>query len=242
MPISGKTKAALIRVLASRGHSGISLLAIELELDGRAVGGNRLDRCMSLVKAIEAEREPNEAVKVLLDLAKGQLRTYSEWNLENDSDAIALRHTLELDGYAFDGERLVPAVPGAVTLEQQISLLEAKLQELGLNVALTHYQQAVENFVNGNAEAANSQVRPFLENLFLSLCQQHTDREFTDASSALQHLKNKGWLDNGEWNHLRHFWADIQDNGPHQGLSNSEEALFRVQVATAVARYLLAKS
>ena len=242
MPISGKTKAALIRALASRGHSGISLLAIEIELDGRAVGGNRLDRCMSLVKAIEAEREPNEAVKVLLDLAEGQLRTYSEWNLENDSNAIALRHTLELDGYAFDGKRLVPAVPGAVTLEQQISLLEAKLQELGLNVALTHYQQAVENFVKGNAEAVNSQVRPFLENLFLSLCQQHTDREFTDASSALQHLKNKGWLDNGEWNHLRHFWADIQDNGPHQGLSNSEEALFRVQVATAVARYLLAKS
>jgi hypothetical protein len=116
------------------------------------------------------------------------------------------------------------------------------LQELGLNVALIHYQQAIENFVKGNAEAANSQVRPFLENLFLSLCQVHTVREFTDASAALQHLRNKRWLDDGEWNHLRHFWADIQDNGPHQGLSNSEEALFRTQVATAVARYLLAKS
>ena len=242
MPISGKTKVALIRALASRGHSGISLLAIELDLDGRAVGGNRLDRCMSLVKAIETESEPNKAVKVLLDLVEGQLKAYSERNLENDSDAIALRRALELDGYGFDGERLVPAVPGAVALEQQISLLEAKLQELGLNVALTHYEQAVENFVKGNAEAANSQIRPFLENLFLSLCQLHTVREFTDASAALQHLRNKAWLDDGEWNHLRHFWADIQDNGPHQGLSNSEEALFRIQVATAVARYLLAKS
>lgn len=242
MTISGKTKAALIRTLASRGHSDISLLAIELGLDGRTVGGNRLDRCMSLVEAIETEREPQEAVKVLLDLAEDGLRAYSEWNFENDSDAMALRRALVLDGYAFDGERLVPAVPGAVALEQQISLLEAKLLELGLTVALTHYQQAVENFVKGNAEAANSQVRPFLENLFLSLCQHQTGREFTDASAALQHLRNKGWLDGGEWNHLRHFWADIQDNGPHQGLSNSEEALFRVQVATAVARYLLAKS
>jgi len=88
MPISGKTKVALIRALASRGHSGISLLAIELDLDGRAVGGNRLDRCMSLVKAIETEREPNKAVKVLLDLAEGQLKAYSEWSLENDSDAM----------------------------------------------------------------------------------------------------------------------------------------------------------
>jgi hypothetical protein len=118
MPISGKTKVALIRALASRGHSGISLLAIELELDGRAVGGNRLERCMSLVKAIEMEREPNKAVKVLLDLAEDQLKTYSERNLENDSDAIVLRRALELDGYAFDGDRLVPAVPGAVALEE----------------------------------------------------------------------------------------------------------------------------
>jgi hypothetical protein len=242
MPISGKTKAALIRALASRSHSDISLLAIELELDGHAMGGNRLDRCMSLVKAIDTDHEPQKAVKVLLDLAESRLRTYSEWNFENDSDAIALTRALELDGYAFDGERLVPAVPGAVALEQQISLLEAKLQGLGLNVALTHYQQAVENFVKGNAEAANSQVRPFLENLLLSLCQQHTGKKFTDASASLQHLRNKSWLDDGEWNHFRHFWADIQDKGPHQGLSNFEESLFRIQVATAVARYLLAKS
>ncbi len=242
MAISGKTKATLIRAIASQGHSDISLLAIEVGLDGRAEGGNRLDRCMSLIRAIETDRQPQEALKVLLGLVERQLKSYSEWQLENNSDAIALRRALELDGYAFDGQRLLPAVPGSVALDQEISVLEAKLRDLGLNVALTHYQQAVENFVKNNSEAANSQVRPFLENLFLSLCQQRTGRQFTDASAALQHLRNAHWLDDGEWNHLRHFWADIQDNGPHQGLSTSEEALFRLQVATAIARYLIAKT
>ena len=241
MAISRKTKAALIRSLASQGHSDISVLAIELGLDGRAASGNRLDRCMSLIEAIETDHQPQEALKVLLELAERRLKSYSEWHLENNSDAIALKRALELDGYAFDGQRLVPAVPGAVALEQQISSLEANLRELGLNVALSHYQQAVENFVKNNFEAANSQVRSFLENLFLSLCQQRTEREFKAASAALRHLKNTGWLDDGEWKHHRYFWADIQDNGPHQGLSSSEEALFRLQVATAIARYLLAK-
>ncbi len=242
MAVSGKTKAALIRALASQGHSDISLLAIAVELDGRAVDGNRLDRCMSLIRALEKEREAPDALKVLLQLAEDQLRSYSEWALENNNDAIALKRSLELDGYAFDGDRLVPAVPGPVALEQEISVLEARLRDLGLKVALRHYQQAVENFVKNNFEAANSQVRSFLENLFVSLCQRRTGRSFTDASAALQHLKNKSWLDDGEWNHIRHFWADIQDNGPHQGLSNSDEALFRLQVATAVAQYLLGKT
>lgn len=241
MAISGKTKAALIRALASRSHSDIGLLAIEVGLDERARGGNRLDRCMSLIQAIETDHEPQKALRVLLELAEGRLKLYSEWHFEHDSDATALKRAFELDGYAFDGDRLLPAVPGAVALDQEISVLESQLRDLGFSVALAHYQQAVENFVQNNSEAANSQVRPFIENLFLSLCQQHAGRQFPDASAALQHLRKVAWLDDGEWNHFRSFWADIQDNGPHQGLSSPEEALFRLQVATAVARYLLAK-
>jgi hypothetical protein len=59
MSIYSKTKAAMIRALASQGHSDISLLAIEVGLDGRAGAGNRLDRCMALIGAIEEEREPS---------------------------------------------------------------------------------------------------------------------------------------------------------------------------------------
>ncbi len=236
MAISGKTKAALIRAVASQDNSEISLLAIEVGLEGRAEGRNRRERCMSLVRAIETDFEPHDALKLLLELAEQRLKSYSEWEFERNNDAVALRRALELDGYAFDGQRLLPAVPGAVTLEQEISLLEASLCNLGLNVALTHYQQAVENFVRNNSEAANGQVRPFLEDIFLTLCHQQTGRQFKDASAALQHLRNTGWLDDGEWNHLRQFWADIQDNGPHRCLSDADEALFRLQVATAIAR------
>ena len=112
MAISGKTKAALIRSLASQSHSDISLLAIELGLDGRAEGKNRLDRCTSLIQAIETDHEPQEAVRVLLELAEGRLKSYSEWHFEHDNDATALKRALELNGYAFDGQRLVPVRGG----------------------------------------------------------------------------------------------------------------------------------
>ena len=95
--------------------------------------------------------------------------------------------------------------------------------------------------VSENHESANGQVRSFLESLLLQLCRAETGRDFDDAAAALQHLRNVSWLDTGEWNHFRSFWADIQDNGPHRGLSDPEEALFRFHFATAVARYLLTK-
>jgi hypothetical protein len=241
MAISGKTKAALIRMLATESHSDINLLAIEVDLDGQAQGTNRIDRCTALVRAIENKYQSSEAQKILLELGETRLKTCLESYLGDRSQALALKRCFELDGYAFDGQRLLPAIPGPVALEKEISGLESSLAELGMKVALTHYQQAVDNFVIDNVEAANAQTRSFLENLFIALCSRHTARVFDNAPAALQHLKNEKWIDDKEWNHLRYFWADIQDNGPHQGLSSSAEAMFRIQVATAVARYLLAK-
>lgn len=241
MNISPKSKAALIRVVANNGHSDISLLAIELGLDGEAVGSNRLERSMALVRAMEARGPAEESGAFLLDLAESQLTSANEWQLESDDCIRALIRSLEVDGYAFQNGRLLPATPAPTALQEAISLLETDMEMLGLDVSLNHYQQAVENYVSGNWEAANAQVRSFLENLFVSLCVLHSEKTFADPGAALQHLYNTEWLDKGEYNHYRHFWDDIQDNGPHHGLSTDQEALFRLHYATSVARYLVAK-
>lgn len=241
MSISPKTKAALIRVIAQQGHSDISLLAIELGLDGKAVGSNRLDRTIALVHALEESQVPEDAAALLLDLAAAQLSSAREWQLENDARLQALVRNLAVDGYAFEDGKLLPASPAPIALQEAISVLEQDLEALGLGVALNHYQQAVDNYINGNWEAANGQVRSFLEDLFISLCQLHRNKALDDPGAALQHLYNTGWLDKGEYNHYRHFWDDIQDNGPHHGLSSDDEGLFRLHYATAVARYLVSK-
>ena len=48
-------------------------------------------------------------------------------------------------------------------------------------------------------------------------------------------------IDLSEWNNFRGFWESCQSNGPHHGLSNNEEAIYRLHTATALSRYLLFK-
>jgi len=163
MPISSKTKAALIRFIAKKSNSEISLLAFEIGFDGRAAGTNRLDRCRALVRAIEKERLPNDASSLLLELAEQELKSSTVWHLQNDPETIALRQALEIDGYIFQDGHLLPSTPAPVSLHAEISLLEIQLQNAGFQVARTHYQQALDNFIQGNSEAANGQLRSFLE-------------------------------------------------------------------------------
>ena len=241
MSLLPKTKGALIEALANEGHSGISLLAVKVGMDGRAVGANRLDRAMALVRAAEGDVEREEARLKQLEMAETLLVSASAWQLSKDGRLQALLRALELEGYAYVDGRLLPATPAPVALQEAVSNLEILLADAGYNVALQHYRQSVDNYVDGNHEAANGQVRSFLEDLFIRLCGTKRGKDVKDAGAALQHLYNTDWLDKGEYNHYRHFWDDIQDNGPHHGLSSAEESLFRLHYATAVAQYLLSK-
>lgn len=167
MPLSSKGEASLVRAIAAEGHSEIGLLALELGLDGRAVGANRLDRAMSLVRAVKNDNAPGQAARILFELAERLLVSYNDWEIENAEQARGLRRALELDGYAFTDGHLVPTAPGALAIAPQVSSLEGELGTRGFRVALRHYQQALDNFVRSNFEAANAQTRPFLEDLFI---------------------------------------------------------------------------
>lgn len=111
-----------------------------------------------------------------------------------------------------------------------------------LNVAAEHYRQVLESFTASNWEAANGQIRSFMENLLIELGKQETSKGRSDPSAALQDLRDQGFIDNPEWQMVRGFWQSIQDNGPHHGLSYEQEALFRLHVATSIARYMIHRS
>ena len=110
----------------------------------------------------------------------------------------------------------------------QVSALEMDLDGRGLQVAATHYRQAIANFVGGNFEAANGQLRSFLEALFRGMGVSNGAQVNVGADAAVLHLRTVGHLDDAECQFLRGLWAGSQDNGPHAGLSNEEEARFRL--------------
>ncbi len=140
----------------------------------------------------------------------------------------------------FEDGHLRPTTPGAAALAPQISAFEAELANRGFNVAAQHYHQAVDNFTDGNFEACNGQLRSYMEDFFVRLCRALTGHQTGNPNAALQTLRGNH-LDDEEWNIFRYFWGGIQDNGPHAGLTNAEEAFFRLHTATAAGRYLLRK-
>ena len=89
-----------------------------------------------------------------------------------------------------------------------------------MSVAAAHYRQAYESFVAGNWEAANGQVRSFVEDVLIEVGRRETSKVRSDPSASLQDLRSQGFLDDPEWQTFKGFWQGIQDRGPHRGLSH----------------------
>lgn len=149
--------------------------------------------------------------------------------------------SLLLDGFGIgDNFKLFPHTPEPASLAPQLSKLEQNLESCGLSVALTHYQQAYKNFTDGHFESCNGQIRCFIENLIPEICKCITGKELiNNPPAALQNLQQNNKIDSNEEAMFKNFWSHIQDEGPHQGLTTASEALYRLHMATAIARYLM---
>jgi hypothetical protein len=82
------------------------------------------------------------------------------------------------------------AIPGPAPLAPELTALQQELNNLGLNVAATHYGQAVDNFTDGNFEASNGQLRSFLEDLIKRGAQLKGQQQEAGPDAALQHLRS----------------------------------------------------
>jgi len=239
---SRRTLTALAQVISStRSHTEIDALAYELSREADAVGPNKLSRSISLVQAIEGTCCSDRNDGQLAELIQHVLGDLTEWQRDNSPDVAGLVASLQTDGFAVVDGSLVPTTPPPTSLGREVSILETELESYGFGVAVRHYSQACDNLAEGNFESANGQVRSFLENFFICLCTRMTNKVMTDAKAALQHLYHKKHLDSGEWNTFRGFWDSCQTNGPHHGLSSEREALYRLQLCTAIARYIVSK-
>lgn len=211
-------------------------LFYEFTLESEDPGGSVRKRSVAFMRALESSRGPNETEAAAREITEQLLsRRYPPHLLEK------LVEHWRIAGYEISEQKLFPTTPGPTALGPEISKLERELQSRQIEPAATHYRQAVENFVERNWESSNGQVRSFLEDFLIKVGKTLSRRERSEPVAALQDLKNADYLDDAEFNQIKAFWAGIQDNGPHRGLSDEEESLFRLHVATCLARYLLFK-
>jgi hypothetical protein len=139
---------------------------------------------------------------------------------------------------------ILPTDAGPVPLAAEISALERELGLRGYSVALNHYRQAINAFLQHDYEAANSQLRAALEDLVVQLAASHTgfvkqpnQGSGGQAIVALKATNNLAARDGGDM--LTSLWQMSHTGGSHPGTSNADEARFRMQVTTATARLLL---
>ncbi len=233
---SNRTLAQLCWALSAvvRGNAELERFFIEYGLSYSDFSGGIDAHCNVLVTSLSRRPDADDAITRLIEYALERGGT-------NSGPTENLLRALRVDGLEWHDGKLVPTTPKPAELAVELSRLELDLKDLGLSVTSEHYRQAHENFVAGNSEAANGQIRSFMESLLIEVGKRQTRRTRSDAAAALQDLRDARFFDDPEWQMARGFWNGIQDKGPHHGLSDEQEAIFRLHVATSIARYTVHK-
>jgi hypothetical protein len=233
--LSPQTTGALIKALAEgNSHSQLGTLFMTLGVEQWDQEGDRINkekRAQGVLKGLRAaDDEPSAKAALALaqSVAVAGAPSDGVWGGAAASWWQPLLDALAADGFEYDdeNERLVPAVSGISVAAEQ-SLLERGLIELGWDNAANHYRQAVDNFSSGNWESANGQCRSFLEDLIPRVVERRSDGKAPgEARAALQHMKDKGLLREGEFDFARGLWGMCNSRGSHAGRSVQRRHVF----------------
>ena len=245
MSMSGRTRAVLIEVTADAyTHDQLDVLFLRLGVGtdpqiSQVAGRTKLSRVW---RAVELLEEDDRTVELARELVEARFAdSCSGFVTASNRPPARLIEELRIDGYEIVEQRLVATTPPPAALASETSLLEETLQARGYDIAASHYRQAVDSYVDGRREASNGQLRSFLEDLLPGLCEEVTDRRPSTSRGAIDRLRNAAAIDGDEAELLKGVVGVSNDRGAHAGLTDAEEAIFRLHIATSVARYLLAR-
>jgi hypothetical protein len=257
----------LIRI-GSKGMTASHIKTLMMET-GIFEYGNREDNKDELLRSRligareAADAGDDDARRALLTFVEGLAQYLLSKSIFTPDWMDDLQERLHADGLNLDASvqrkagrsqkryQLLPTDPAPVSLPQEITALESELAARGYPIALNHYRHAVDGLVNKKYESANGDLRAALEDLVTRLAEDHAGYQRTtdkktgqpranQGGRAVKHLLDGGYLPEMEGGKLLNgLWGMTHTNGSHPGQSDAEETRFRMQVVTAVARFLL---
>ncbi len=167
----------------------------------------------------------------------------------------AFIYALARDGFTLEDDgTLRRALPGIADLPRADDEVHVLLEELSMNTAKGHLDQAIENHSQGNWAAANGQLRTFMEELFNEISRRVSPTQITDnyTSENLRQLLAKTdppFLQEslGEWgqdgkNFINGVFKLLHTEGSHPGLSDDDDSTFRLHLVLIVARHYLRRA
>lgn len=117
--------------------------------------------------------------------------------------------------------------------------IEALFCQHALDQEVGHYKQALKSFESQAWAAANAQLRTSLESTLVALAKRQQSWNGTKGGDAIAVLKSRGYLSDEESKYFSGLWNMSHSNGSHPGLSDEDEAQFRIYSVTAGLYYLV---
>jgi len=134
---------------------------------------------------------------------------------------------------------------------EETSRLESELRSQGMEDVRSFLEQSLDNYADGNYEAANAMTRTALEQLVQIVANKINGRRGNEAipqrgrylspSDYRDYLHNTGFLDDSEKQFLDKFYGYASTDGPHPGISSEAEARLRKFVLVGISLLFLEK-
>lgn len=207
--------------------------------------------------------ENRDAHEALLEMVRSTVEALYGYPQARET-LPALQEALISDGYEIQWDaqnllpgdysrkcRLLPIDPDAIPVSTEITALEADLDKRGYTETSEHYREAIKHFNDQEHPSANGALRKMIESLVKHLAIDHTG--YTDSGiasqggAAISTLYTAGKppavqgqpLPENDGGRMLHGIWQILHPGAHAGLSDADEARIRMQLCTALARFLL---
>ena len=164
-----------------------------------------------------------------------------------------LVNSLKRDGYIIKNGVLKTMLPENIQLAEKENELNSLLDKFGFTTAKGHLEQAISAHTRGDWASANSQLRSFVESLFISIVEKlANDNTILPPPKYYQRCEFLAKLDPpfllsvlNEWRlgrkcgFLQGFWKRLHPQGSHSGLSDEEDSTFRLHLVILTAHYYL---
>jgi len=247
-----KSIAALVEYLESKyTRTELKHLLFKHNLQSRFFGSNKREALGNvfylLVGNRSDESEHKNALALLEEITQSLLNESQkeDFFFENKQKSLEdyekIKHALRADGLDLVEGKVIRFISPSVEQAEEQGILEIYLKNLGWDITLNHFKQAVDNASSGNWEAANSQIRAFMESLCDNIAASiyKNEGQPPTGGEARKYLADIQFLNNDEAELLKALFKLLHTAGSHPGTSNEADCHRRRLMAVALANYFL---
>lgn len=250
---SQATIVDLMKLLAEmNSNAELESFSLRYGFDGILVGSSKEKKALNLARYLISNPDTPGLLSnnLMFELAENIIKKAADSPLYYNEEKNEFRNYPELrrlllkDGFVVDDGKLIRTFDTDIDYQTNETLLENLLNKHNLTTAKGHYEQANNAFNRGDWASCNAQLRSYVESLLNSLAKKITGNNYSESKDARRALSTTNpplfynqlneWIGNGT-GYFETFWKRLHPHGPHPGLSDEDDSVFRlhlVQIST----------